>query len=89
MAKLVFELNQSLDGYVDHQELGPPRPVLFRHFIERVRGLTGMVYGRRMYEIMRYWDDDLPDWDAIHAPYPRLLRPGAAPEIALIHLKKG
>jgi hypothetical protein len=29
------------------------------------------------------------DWDAIHAPYPRLLRPGAAPEIALIHLKKG
>jgi dihydrofolate reductase len=29
-----------------------------------VRGLTGMVYGRRMYEIMRYWDDDLPDWDA-------------------------
>jgi hypothetical protein len=34
MAKLVFELNQSLDGYIDHQELGPPRPVLFRHFIE-------------------------------------------------------
>ena len=64
MAKLVFELNQSLDGYIDHQELGPPRPVLFRHFIERVRGLTGMVYGRRMYEVMRYWDDDLPDWDA-------------------------
>jgi dihydrofolate reductase len=23
-----------------------------------------MVYGRRMYEIMRYWDEDLPDWDA-------------------------
>ena len=23
-----------------------------------------MLYGRRMYEIMRYWDDDLPDWDA-------------------------
>src|SRR5215472_3607544 len=64
MAKLVFELNQSLDGYIDHQELGPPRPVLFRHFIEQVRGLTGMVYGRRMYEVMRYWDDDLPDWDA-------------------------
>lgn len=28
------------------------------------RGLTGTVYGRRMYEIMRYWEDDLPDWDA-------------------------
>jgi dihydrofolate reductase len=23
-----------------------------------------MVYGRRMYEIMRYWDEDLPGWDA-------------------------
>ena len=64
MAKLVYGLNQSLDGYVDHLKMGPPRPALFRHFIEQVRGLTGMLYGRRIYEIMRYWDDDLPDWDA-------------------------
>jgi dihydrofolate reductase len=64
MAKLVFGMNQSLDGYVDHLKIGPPHPALFRHFIEHVRGLTGMLYGRRIYEIMRYWDDDLPDWDA-------------------------
>jgi dihydrofolate reductase len=64
MAKLVFEMNQSLDGYVDHQKIGPPRPELFRHFMELLSGLTGMVYGRRMYEIMRYWDTDQPDWDA-------------------------
>ena len=64
MAKLIFEMNQSLDGYVDHMEIGPPSPALFRHFLEQVRGLTGMVYGRRMYEIMRYWDDDRTDWDA-------------------------
>jgi dihydrofolate reductase len=63
MAKLVYALNQSLDGYVDHMEIGPPSPALFRHFIELARSLTGSVYGRRMYEIMRYWDDDLPDWD--------------------------
>jgi dihydrofolate reductase len=63
MAKLVFGMNQCLDGYVDHLEMRPD-PVLFRHFIEQVHGLTGMVYGRRMYEVMRYWDDDLPDWDA-------------------------
>ena len=63
MAKLVYGLNQSLDGYVDHLKMGPPRPALFRHFIEQARGLTGMLYGRRIYEIMRYWDDDLPDWD--------------------------
>jgi dihydrofolate reductase len=63
MAKLVYGLNQSLDGYVDHQEFRPS-PALFRHFIEHVRDLTGIVYGRRMYEVMRYWDEDLADWDA-------------------------
>ncbi|WP_439543347.1 dihydrofolate reductase family protein [Hyphomicrobium sp.] len=63
MAKLVFGMNQSLDGYVDHQEMHTG-PVLFRHWIEQVRGLTGSVYGRRMYETMRYWDEDHPEWDA-------------------------
>lgn len=33
MAKLVFRMNQSLDGYVDHIALAPG-PTLFRHFIE-------------------------------------------------------
>jgi dihydrofolate reductase len=64
MAKLVFGMNQSLDGYVDHQELPAPGPALFRHWIEHVRGLTGSVYGRRMYEVMRYWDEDRPEWSA-------------------------
>jgi dihydrofolate reductase len=64
MAKLIFGMAQSLDGYVDHLEIGPPGPVVSRHFLEHVRDLTGMVYGRHTYEIMRYWDDDLPDWDA-------------------------
>ena len=57
-------MSQSLDGYVDHMKLGPPAPAAFRHFIELVRGLTGVIYGRRMYEIMSYWDQDMPDWDA-------------------------
>lgn len=61
MAKLVFGMNQSLDGYVDHDKFAPD-PVLFRHWIEQVRGLTGSVYGRRMYEVMRYWDEDDPEW---------------------------
>jgi dihydrofolate reductase len=64
MAKLVYALNQSLDGYVDHTKLGPPVPAAFRHFVEFTRGLTGLIYGRGLYEIMRYWDEELPDWDA-------------------------
>jgi dihydrofolate reductase len=64
MAKIVFGLQQSLDGYVDHLEMGPPGPALSRHFLEHVRDVAGCVYGRRTYEIMRYWDEDQPDWDA-------------------------
>jgi dihydrofolate reductase len=63
VAKLVYGLNQSLDGYVDHLAFSPS-PALFRHFIEQVRDLAGIVYGRRMYETMRYWDEDLDDWSA-------------------------
>jgi dihydrofolate reductase len=63
MAKLVYGLNQSLDGYVEHTNFSPS-PTLFRHFVDHVRGLAGTVYGRRMYEIMRYWDEDQSDWNA-------------------------
>jgi dihydrofolate reductase len=63
MAKLVFGMNQSLDGYVDHEAFAPD-PSLFGHFVEQVRGLAGSLYGRRMYEVMRYWDEDHPDWSA-------------------------
>jgi dihydrofolate reductase len=61
LAKLVFGMNQSLDGYVDHDKFAPG-PALFRHWMEQVRGVTGSVYGRRMYEVMRYWDEDHPEW---------------------------
>jgi dihydrofolate reductase len=33
-----------------------------------------MVYGRRMYEVMRYWDDDLPNWDAEDREYAAVWR---------------
>ena len=65
MAKLVYGLNQSLDGYVDHMKLGPPPPAASPHFIELVRGAAGLIYGTRTYGIMGYWDEDLPDWDAV------------------------
>lgn len=61
MAKLVFGMNQSLDGYVDHMAFAPS-PALFRHFIKEAEGQAGSVYGRQMYEIMRYWDDEQPEW---------------------------
>jgi len=63
MAKFVFGMNLSLDGYVDHEEFAPDA-VLFRHWIEQVGGIAGCLYGRRIYELMRYWDDDQPGWTA-------------------------
>jgi dihydrofolate reductase len=63
MAKLVFGMNQSLDGYVDHTAFAPDS-TLFRHFVEQAQMQTGSVYGSRMYDIMRYWDDDQGEWNA-------------------------
>lgn len=68
MARLVFGMNQSLDGYVDHAEFAPD-PVLFRHFVREAGRAAGSLYGRRMYEIMRYWDDDRPEWDEDERAY--------------------
>lgn len=69
MAKLIYGLNQSLDGYVDHDAGFAPDPVLFRHFIDHMGRVTGSLYGGRMYGIMRYWDDDHPEWDEARREY--------------------
>jgi len=63
MARIIFGMNQSLDGYVDHMAFAPD-PTLFRHFVEEAEAQTGSIYGRHMYEIMRYWDDEHPEWGA-------------------------
>ena len=63
MGRLVFGMNQSLDGYVDHMAFARSR-TLFRHFIEEAQGQAGSVYGRQIYEVMRYWDEDHPEWDS-------------------------
>jgi dihydrofolate reductase len=69
MAKLVFGMMQSLDGYVAGVEGGPQLPppgaALHRHFNDHVRSLAGSLYGRRMYEVMRWWDEDRPEWGAL------------------------
>lgn len=73
MGRLVFGMMQSLDGYVDGAaggpELPPPGPALHEHFNDHVRGLAGSLYGRRMYEVMRYWDEDQADWGGIERDF--------------------
>jgi dihydrofolate reductase len=85
MGRLVYGMGQSLDGYVAGPaggpqpngimsaeaiaEMGLPSPAVFRHFTEHIRGVSGMLYGRRLYEIMCYWDKPKRDWDEIEHEY--------------------
>jgi dihydrofolate reductase len=79
MGRLIFGMMQSLDGYIDGPagdvQLAPPGPILSRHFTDYVRGSDGLLYGRRMYEIMRYWDEDQPGWDEIEHDFAQAWRP--------------
>jgi dihydrofolate reductase len=61
LAKLIFGMNQSLDGYIDHRAFAPGQ-ALFRHIVTETEALAGSIYGRNLYEIMRYWDEDRPVW---------------------------
>jgi len=75
MARLVFGMNQSLDGFVDHDHPDmAPDPVLFRHFVAEAQAQTGSLYGRRVYELMRYWDEDQPGWGPDEAAFAAVWR---------------
>jgi dihydrofolate reductase len=73
MGKLIFGMMQSLDGYVagveGGPELPPPGDALHRHFNDYVRGLAGSLYGRRMYDVMRYWDEDRREWGELERDF--------------------
>ena len=62
MADLIFGMMQSLDGYIAGPEGGPglpmPSDALHWYWNRQVRQLSGIIYGRRMYEVMSYWDAD-------------------------------
>lgn len=73
MATFVFGMNQSLDGFVDHMAMEPD-PTIFQHFVDQVRGQAGSVYGRRMYDLMRYWDEDQPTWTPAQHEYAKVWR---------------
>lgn len=73
MARIVFGMNQSLDGYVDHTQFAPDA-TLFRHFVAEARAQTGSLYGRRTYELMRYWETDDPAWGPDERDFARAWR---------------
>jgi dihydrofolate reductase len=61
MAKLIYSMNTSLDGYTKDAEgnfdWSEPDEEVHTFFNELERGIGTSLYGRRMYETMRYWQD--------------------------------
>lgn len=58
---IVYALMVSVDGYISsaqNSEIGLPIPedALHRHFNEMQKQTALNLYGRHMYEVMRYWD---------------------------------
>ncbi len=78
MAIVRYAMMMSLDGYVAGLEGGPGLPVpdaaLHQHFNELVDASSLQVYGRKMYEVMSYWDQDMPDAHPVEAAFARIWR---------------
>ncbi|UVK52558.1 dihydrofolate reductase family protein [Mesorhizobium sp. AR02] len=60
MAKIVYSMLTSLDGYIagPDGDIGLPVPEteLHQHFNDMMRQASVVLAGRRMYETMRFWD---------------------------------
>lgn len=61
MKKIIYAESVSLDGYIEDQngtiDWTAPSEELHRHFNEREREMDTHLYGRKVYEIMQYWED--------------------------------
>jgi hypothetical protein len=72
MAKLIYSAITSLDGYVADEEgkfdWAAPDEDVHRLVNDLERPVGTYLYGRRMYEVMVYWETahTLPDQPAVH-----------------------
>lgn len=54
MRKVIAAFNMTLDGFCDHTT-GIPDEALHRHYSELIDHSGVILYGRKTYELMRYW----------------------------------
>lgn len=58
MRKVIYAINITLDGCCDHTKVNPPDEEAHEYFMELMRGVDTLVFGRKTYELMvPYWPD--------------------------------
>ena len=69
MAHLIYSVIASLDGYVADRsgsfDWAEPDEEVHAFVNDLERPVGTHLYGRRMYELMRYWDEDQPGQDEV------------------------
>lgn len=80
MGKLIYAANTSLDGYLEDEtgsfDWSVPDDEVHAFWNEHERRIGTSLYGRRMYETMRVWEDDdwLTDEPAVVRDYAQIWR---------------
>jgi dihydrofolate reductase len=73
MAKLIYSAITSLDGYVADEggsfDWAAPVPEVHAFVNDQERQVGSYLYGRRMYEVMRYWDTADTDRSPVEQDY--------------------
>jgi len=78
MAKLIYSIITSLDGYVADEggqiDWGAPDEEVFAFINDSLRPIGAYLYGRRMYETMVYWEtaQTLPDQQPVEQEFTQI-----------------
>lgn len=82
MGRLIYAANTSLDGFLEDEagsfDWSVPDEAVHAFWNEHERRIGTSLYGRRMYETMRVWEDDdwLADKPAVVREYAEIWRRG-------------
>lgn len=81
MARMIYNMLQSADGYIEGTEGGPGMPMfgepLHSWFNRQMEDISTSVYGRNMYEVMQAWqtwEQDYPEAEPYENEFARAWR---------------
>jgi dihydrofolate reductase len=78
VARLIYSTITSLDGYVADRDgnfdWAAPDEEVHAFVNDLVRKVGAYLYGRRMYEVMRYWETDLADRPSVEQDFAQIWR---------------